>query len=111
LNKHKKLAGTGQGELLRSLAEALAPYLQKYLQSATCDSEFYSQLDSPLGKRRHLQLVRRGALPANKVGRLVLVHRKDVHAFIAAHETTASDQPDAREDVLADWGLRRGGQP
>jgi excisionase family DNA binding protein len=108
LNSRNKLAPGGQADALRAFAEALLPYLREHLQPATPKPEFYSQLDSPLGKRRHLEAARRGALRATKVGRLVLARRDDVDAFIAAHDVTGAERGHAEEDILSDWGLRSG---
>ena len=91
---------------LRLLAEALAPHLRQHFKP---DSEgqagYYSQHDSPLGRTRHLELARRGTLPATKVGRRVLVPRERVHAYIEQHRAPRRLEPADDADVLADWGL------
>lgn len=46
------------------------------------EPEYYSQLDSPLGRRQHLELVRRGKLQGFKVGKRVLVRRDVMRDFI-----------------------------
>jgi excisionase family DNA binding protein len=93
-------------DVLRAFAEALIPYLRDRLQisGSTSDAAFYSQANSPLGRRRHLELARRGTLQARKVGRLVLVPREDVHAFIERHPARPRASESA-EDPLTDWGL------
>lgn len=101
--------GTRNGEsgkdVLRAFAEALSPYLRDCLQTThASDPAFYSQANSPLGRRRHLELARCGTLRAKKVGRLVLVARDDVHAFIEKHPARAHAADD-QDDPLADWGL------
>ena len=103
-------ARKGGGEVLRVIAEALAPYLREYLHPAEqYEPEFYSQHDSPLGRRRHLDLVRRRVLKGKKVGRLVLVHRDELRAFIEGQASTPTATGEA--DVLEDWGLRSRGRP
>lgn len=93
-------------DVLRAFAEALIPYLREGLQVSDSPSEpaFYSQANSPLGRRRHLELARLGTLHAKKVGRLVLIPREDVHAFIERHPARprTSENPD---NPLTDWGL------
>jgi excisionase family DNA binding protein len=93
-------------DVLRVFAEALIPYVLDRLQISDSQSDpaFYSQANSPLGRRRHLELARRGTLQGRKVGRLVLVPREEVHAFIELHPArpSSSQIPDS---PLADWGL------
>jgi hypothetical protein len=48
---------------------------------------YYSQHDSPLGKRRHLELCKAGALTGYHEGRKVLVKSEDVHAYIERQRT------------------------
>ena len=93
---------------LRLLAEALAPFLRDSALPRHRDvpDGYYSQHDSPLGRRRHLDLARRGLLPRRKVGRLVLVRKADVHAFIELHGAPSPGLR-AEDDELADWGLKR----
>jgi hypothetical protein len=43
--------------------------------------DWIDQDESPLGRRRHLDLVRRGALPGKKEGKRVLVRRADIDAY------------------------------
>lgn len=95
---------------LRVLADALAPYLADKLRSPLPSApEFYSQLDSPLGRRRHLVLGRRQVLLGHKEGRLVLVRRADVHAHIERRRAPAPPEADA--DLLNEWGLVRRSAP
>lgn len=93
-------------DVLRAFAEALIPYIRDRLERSdgSSDPAFYSQANSPLGRRRHLELARRGTLQARKVGRLVLIPREVVHAFIEQHpaRARANESPD---NPLADWGL------
>jgi hypothetical protein len=102
----------GGNDPLRVLAEALAPYLRKLLGRADDNPQpvFYSQNDSPLGRRRHLELVRRGLLTGRKVRRLVLVPRDEVHAFIERHGPALAVVANDNDNDLAEWGLlpRRG---
>lgn len=98
--------------ILQQLASALLPYIEEELSKLNVLKNFYSQKDSPLGRRTHLELVRNGALKGSKLGKLVLVRRDVMHEYIEAHEiepkteTPESDNEDA--DPLDDWGLERG---
>ncbi|MGH3430115.1 MAG: helix-turn-helix domain-containing protein, partial [Mycobacteriales bacterium] len=40
------------------------------------------QASSPLGRQRHLRLVRKGVLPGARDGRRVLVRRSDLDAYL-----------------------------
>jgi hypothetical protein len=99
---------------LRAFADALAPYLAPHFDAKARDEvSYFSQYDSPLGRKRHLELVRTGALPGNKVGRLVLVRKQHVRAYIeqgtaqveAACEGRGGQAAAEQADLLADWGL------
>lgn len=99
-------------ELVQLLAKVLAPHLGEHLSpSAHAAIGFYHQGDSPLGKRHHLDLVRRGVLAGHKTGRRVFILRDDVHAYInACNAARRANQLNA-DDPLEDWGLARAGQP
>lgn len=101
-------------EALRAFADALAPYLALHFDAKWRDDvSYFSQYDSPLRRKRHLELVRMGALPGNKVGRLVLVRKEHVRGYIeqstARVEATCDGRGSQAEadqsDLLADWGL------
>lgn len=97
-------------ELVRLLAQLVGPHLREYLPSGADDSPaYYDQSNSPLGRRQHLDLVRRGVLSGHKTGRKVLVARGDVDAYVATRKVLRRDsQPDA-DDILTDWDLARRG--
>lgn len=109
----RTLHEANEGGALSSLAKALAPYLREQLCPESPPREYYSQNDSPLGKRRHLALAKKGAFPSRKVGRAVLVQRGDLHEFIDSHASVHSEPQSEVDnegrnedaDVLADWGL------
>ncbi|MBK6694816.1 MAG: helix-turn-helix domain-containing protein [Myxococcales bacterium] len=78
--------------------------------------ELVDQHASPLGKSKHLRLVRSGELPAVKAGKRVLVRREDLDAWLAAHAAEpqakapaapASGPRDAFADVLAELGATK----
>jgi len=103
--KDSGMPAPGGEAALRLLAAALAPHLRQHLAPTEAQAGYYSQHDSPLGRTRHLELARRGTLPATKVGRRVLVPRDRVHAYIEKHRAAPRLEPADDTDVLADWGL------
>jgi excisionase family DNA binding protein len=98
----------GADDLFRLLANLLAPYLSR--SAIEAGPAYYDQGNSPLGRRRHLDLVRRGLLLGHKVGRKVLVRRDAVDAYVEGqkpgHVAVATDPA----GVLSDWGLKSGGR-
>lgn len=76
--------------------------------------EWVDQNASPLGHRRHLELVRRGALAASRSGKRVLVRRSDLDAYLAEHATATVQVDEAPEneaaaaaELLADLGEKQ----
>jgi hypothetical protein len=105
--KPNRLDADGKEDVLRALAQALVPYLRQTLGSSDSgEPEYYHQNNSPLGRRRHLSLVRQGVLRGRKVGKRVLVARRDMATFLEEHPSAAVD-PTAPPDPLDDWGLTR----
>ena len=103
--KDSGVPALGGEAALRLLAEALAPHLCQHFKPTEGQAGYYSQHDSPLGRTRHLELARRGTLPATKIGRRVLVPRDRVDAYIEQHRAVPRLEPADDADVLADWGL------
>lgn len=64
-------------ELLRGLLELLG-------ERESEPSPYYTQDDSPLGRRRHLELIRSGVIKGWEDGRKKFARREDVKAFVAA---------------------------
>ena len=95
------LTPTARRELAgRALLGALDEYLRAVLSGVASASEWIDQHSSPLGKRPHLEAVRRGDLKAVKVGRRVLVRRGDIESFL---ESSPSRRR-ARDDVSGAGG-------
>ncbi|MFO0593585.1 MAG: helix-turn-helix domain-containing protein [Polyangiaceae bacterium] len=78
--------------LAHLLAPFLAPALARVAQNEPED-DWMDQGCSPLGRRLHCSLARRGALPARKLGRRWLVKRTVVEAYIAEHGKAAEPPP------------------
>jgi len=103
--KPNRLDADGKEDVLRSLAEALTPYLRQALApDGVSEPEYYHQDNSPLGRRRHLALVRRGVIRGRKVGKRVLVARRDMATFLEEHPDAALSSRE-EPDLLRDWGL------
>lgn len=108
----RSLSSPQLSSFLELMASLLAPYLKKEFHDSDPSQEFYSQKNSPLGRRMHLELVRSGDLKGSKVGKLILVPRIELHAYIEAHEipprSSSDDDTVEHDDPLDDWGLERG---
>ena len=106
---------------LVALARLFAPFVAAELGHArgaanASDAEgWLDQSSSPLGRRTHCALARRGVLPARKVGRRWLVRKTDLEAFIAEHgrapdapadpEAEALDEDAAVRAIAAECGM------
>ncbi|MFO0591876.1 MAG: helix-turn-helix domain-containing protein [Polyangiaceae bacterium] len=84
------------GAVLSMFAHLLAPFMAAALARAPQNDPEDGWVDqpcSPLGRRLHCSLARRGALPARKLGRRWLVKRTVVEAYIAEHGKAAEPTP------------------
>lgn len=68
---------------LRAELHAFVERIVDAIEAQSTGAEWVDQAVSPLGRRRHLDLVRTGVLKGNKVGKRVLVRRADVEAYLA----------------------------
>lgn len=97
----------------RGIAECVAEMIEATIARGVAANEWVDQAHSPLGKRRHLELARAGKLPSKKIGRLVLVKRDDLNAYLEreglARGTRVEDEDvlDVLERVTASAGRRR----
>lgn len=66
----------------RALLEAFERFIRECFRERDARDEWVDQYASPLGRRRHLSLVRLGKLAAVKDGRRVLVKRSDLDAYL-----------------------------
>lgn len=85
----------------RSLASAIDELIEARLAKGAAASEWVDQSTSPLGKSRHLRLVRAGVLPAAKDGNRRLVRREDIEAYLQANPVHPSKLPAIEDDVDA----------
>lgn len=81
----------------RMLVEAIDELVEARLARGVASVEWLDQNASPLGRRRHLELVRRGILRGVRQGKRVLVRRADVEAYLAEHEV--APRPMTDDDV------------
>lgn len=95
---------------LRSRIEAAAVRFADEIVSAieihSGGTEWVDQHESPLGKRRHLEAVRRGDLKGRKEGRRVLVRRAEVDAYLERNAVATKTDTEDADDVLREMGLR-----
>lgn len=90
--------------VLGALAELLAPKVAELLAARAPEAPaYYSQANSPLGKRRYLEAARAGCFVSSKRGKLVLALRADVDAWIAAGARVPKPEtPPANDDPTDD---------
>jgi hypothetical protein len=94
--KDRGVLAARAGEAMTLLADVLAPLLRELLDEDGGSADgYYSQLDSPLGRRRHLRLVRQGALPGARVGRRIFIRRTVVHEYIDSEGRSSRAAPEA----------------
>ncbi len=66
----------------RVIADAITDLVEAQVARGVVASEWVDQDSSPLGRRRHLKLVREGVLKGVREGRKVLARRRDVDAYL-----------------------------
>jgi hypothetical protein len=103
-----------------ALLVALDEYIRVAVERRAVAEEWVDQHQSPLGKRAHLEAVRRGSLRGVKHGRRILVRRAELNSFLENHSVKhhavrngsdgAADPARAEEvaaALLTHVGLRR----
>jgi hypothetical protein len=78
-----------------ALLGALDGYVRELLGDVAGANEWGDQHMSPLGKRAHMEAVRRGDLRGVKHGRRILVRRAELNSFLESHSVkhrTAADE-------------------
>lgn len=78
-------------DLGQLLEERIRAIVREELQAIEPD-EWVDQTSVPISRKTYLRLVREGKLPGRKVGRRILVRRKDLEAFIEAHRRDPRQQ-------------------
>ena len=86
----------------RLLGEAVAELVSAHVHQGAKGAEWLDQAASPLGRRRHLELVRTGVLPGKKEGRRVLVRRADLEAYLAVAPKSPPVEAQPEEQTLDD---------
>ena len=66
----------------RLIAEGVKKLVEATLARGAAETEWVNQAHSPLGRRRHIVLARKGIIPSKKIGRDILVRRSDLDAYI-----------------------------
>ncbi len=94
----------------RVLADAVADMVEALVAKGVVASEWIDQDSSPLGHRRHLELVRQKVLKGVREGKKVLVRRSDVEAYLAKRGAAApvddDDDIDGMMNVIKAGGRR-----
>jgi hypothetical protein len=102
--EEEALTPSARRELAASaLLVALDEYIRVAVERRPVGEEWVDQHQSPLGKRAHLEAVRRGSLRGVKHGRRILVRRADLNSFLENHSVkhgTATD--DSRRGIDSD---------
>lgn len=83
----------------RMIGAAVQDLVTAALEEGLSESEWVDQRSSPIGKRKHLELVREGKLVARKIGTRVLVRRDDLNRYIEEHGARRIDRAPEEEDV------------
>jgi hypothetical protein len=102
--------------MVDQLAEQIAARVVEKLR-ANDFSGYVDQAASPLGRRRHIEAIRSGALRGLRLGRRYLARGEDVDAFIASSQKSpeaptaktplSASSADEVDALAADLGLRR----
>lgn len=88
-----RLADVSLGEVIEERIRAI---VREELESRVSD-EWIDQTSAPIPRKSYLRLVREGKLPGRKVGKQVLVRRKDLEAFIDTHRPEPRGQEQATD--------------
>lgn len=98
----------------RMLFDAITEMISAHVERQTTGAEWVDQSVSPLGRERHMRLVRTGTLPGKKDGKRILVRRADIEKYlekktvIRVDEKADEDREAAR--ILAALGRKRGAE-
>lgn len=84
----------------RLIADGIAELIEATIASGVAANEWVDQKTSPLGRDRHLRLVREGKLPARKVGRRVLVKKADLDAYFDREGVVRGPKRTEAEEVV-----------
>lgn len=96
----------------KKLADAIDELLDAKLAEKNSSSEWVSQDNSPLGKNRHLRLVRKNILPAVKDGKKRLVRKCDIDAYLEKHPVVINTPPNQftqaeLEEIMDVGGIKK----
>lgn len=72
----------------RVIADAITDLVEAQVAKGVVASEWVDQDASPLGRRRHLDLVRDRVLVGVREGRKVLVRKRDINAYLEKRGVT-----------------------
>jgi excisionase family DNA binding protein len=91
---------------LRHELHAMIDKIVDAIETGATGAEWVDQKTSPLGRDRHLRLVRTGKLRGTKDGRRVMVRRADIESYLAKHTVVrvneaADDEQEVRRIIQA----------
>ena len=92
--------------LLDQLADRIADRVVDRLRAGDM-KDYVDQVASPLGRRRHIDAIRSGALPGIQVGRRYLALRADVEAFVSKANLTKTKRPATKPKAPSITDLER----
>lgn len=82
---------------MAELPEIFVEALREALGGA--NRRYYTQHDSPLGRRKHIDRIRQGKLQGWKEGRCFYALRDDVHKYIESHPVRPKAPESEADDV------------
>jgi hypothetical protein len=85
---------------LRMKLHALIDEIADVLETGGGD-EWVDQTRSPLGRKKHLALAKRGVLPASKEGKQVLIKRSHIESYLATKKVIVVDGEAEEEREVA----------
>lgn len=83
---------------LREKLHAFVDEIADLLERATTVDEWVDQRNSPLGRRRHCELARKGIIPSSKDGRFYRMKRSDIEHYLKSKAVVVVD-PEASEEA------------
>lgn len=73
---------------LRTELYAVVDRIVESIEKAPRGDDWIDQHHSPLGRQKHIRLVKSGALPGSREGKQYLVRRSDIDAYLAKMKVT-----------------------
>lgn len=98
----------------RTLVAGVRDLIRAEVARHAASSDYYDQVSSPLGRRRHNELARSGKIPATKVHGRWMIRKDDLREYIERNgiKGTRREQDEGVDDLIervmkTDEGSRR----